>query len=334
MLVPTKGYLRDYAAIDLKLGTRLISCANPNHRGTVVGISVSHDDTSYHDVSTVWDHLPRTWKHPDYNWLETGPTKSCPVCDEPVVTPQPEYPLHSHVWYVLSKGLVVRCEITGIRYINYQPGDLERTVFYELDEPIGYDVTEDALYATKEEGIDAMLGYHEESVTAAVISDNYPKDLATVRQQCFDEIAKSQMAAYKCTLEDTYIYKHRFLFPDKPKDAWVVYRDLQEQEYIVAAAIRCPEDDKEWKVVFARDHGECYKRLKDHPGLDNMEHGFITNTYRFVGRVEAGRIAFAAGQIPNDPEGDIICSEEFWSQGGLYDWDPDKMQYVKRSQDV
>jgi hypothetical protein len=50
------------------------------------------------------------------------------------------------------------------------------------------------------------------------------------------------------------------------------------------------------------------------------EQGFLTSTGRFVARIEAGKIAWKAGQTKYDPKGSIIISEEIWSTGNcIYD---------------
>ena len=79
-------------------------------------------------------------------------------------------------------------------------------------------------------------------------------------------------------------------------------------------------------IVFGRDHAECIQ--KSPPGTCiTINQGFLTSKYRFVKRKEAAKIAFDAGQIDKWKDGDIILSEQLWSDGGKYEYDS-KVGYI------
>jgi len=56
--------------------------------------------------------------------------------------------------------------------------------------------------------------------------------------------------------------------------------------------------------------------------------GFFTTAGRFVGRVEAAKIAYEAGQILCDPCGEPLVSEELWEYDS-YKWSEKKGYYKK-----
>lgn len=70
-----------------------------------------------------------------------------------------------------------------------------------------------------------------------------------------------------------------------------------------------------WSVPRPGRHGDVVRRLAEaHPndGPFVEEQGFMTSHGRFVGRVEAGRIALAAGQIPALRWAPNLFSEDLW----------------------
>jgi hypothetical protein len=102
-----------------------------------------------------------------------------------------------------------------------------------------------------------------------------------------------------------------------------------EQERIRFAAIL----RKDHCIVYGRDHAECfYKSPKDSCTKGSIQ-GFLTNRLRFVGRSEAAEIAFNAKQIGSFTAGQILMSEELWSEanGGKFDYDPIQ-GYVEKPQ--
>jgi hypothetical protein len=71
-------------------------------------------------------------------------------------------------------------------------------------------------------------------------------------------------------------------------------------------------------IFEGKDHSACIKQMPV-KCLKNMQ-GFVTSEGKFVDRIEAGKIAFLAGQIKDDPKGSIILSEEIWHDGNCV-WD-------------
>ncbi|MCK9556248.1 hypothetical protein M0R36_10625 [bacterium] len=94
------------------------------------------------------------------------------------------------------------------------------------------------------------------------------------------------------------------------------------KEYISHAAII----RNDGVIVKGKDHSSCIKKSPFGTCKQGTTQGFITNTERFVDRVEAGKIAFDAGQIKNNPNGGIILSEEIWNDNG-YSYDENKGYY-------
>ena len=101
-----------------------------------------------------------------------------------------------------------------------------------------------------------------------------------------------------------------------------------DQEYIWWAAIQRSDG----VVVCGRDHAECISKSPMGTCKAGSEQGFMTSLGRFVGRVEAGEIAWAAGQIRSDPEGAIILSEEIWRDGNCF-YDESSGYVLKKSSD-
>ena len=82
------------------------------------------------------------------------------------------------------------------------------------------------------------------------------------------------------------------------------------KELIRAAAIKRLDGE----IIFDRDHANCIRKSPYGSCKKGSTQGFITNKDRFVPRKEAGKIAFEAKQILDDPNGDIIMSEQLWSE--------------------
>lgn len=103
--------------------------------------------------------------------------------------------------------------------------------------------------------------------------------------------------------------------------------------YIKAAAIR--RDDG--VVVTDRCHYRCI--IKSPKGTCNsaeVQQGFVTSEDEFICRQDARYIAWAAGQINEELDGDALFSEEIWSSPGRlcagtgkWRWDEAQMSYVK-----
>lgn len=101
-------------------------------------------------------------------------------------------------------------------------------------------------------------------------------------------------------------------------------------EYILCAAIwykngkkyvHQPKNVESGYVMCGRRHHNIITLHHDLTGLqtkcEGIEQGFITNTDRFVGRCEAGQIAFKAGQITwckEKPVTEPLISEELYSE--------------------
>lgn len=100
-------------------------------------------------------------------------------------------------------------------------------------------------------------------------------------------------------------------------------------ETIKAAAIKRSDG----VIIIARDHAQCIMDSPDRSCLVGGTQGFVTDTGRFVSRKTAGRLAWAGNQIYNDPNGNIIFSEEIWSTGPCY-WDNRKQTYILKDTDV
>jgi len=96
----------------------------------------------------------------------------------------------------------------------------------------------------------------------------------------------------------------------------------KKREFIKSAAILCSDD----KIIEGRDHAQCISKAKKGTCKAGSIQGFVTSDERFVGRVIAGEIAYKAGQLLSDPEGNIILSEEIWSDGP-WNWDEEKQTY-------
>ncbi len=101
-------------------------------------------------------------------------------------------------------------------------------------------------------------------------------------------------------------------------------------EHIIFAAIKRTDNC----IIFGRDHAECIK--KSPKGTCKMENrklgfGFLTNKLRFVSRKEAARIAYEAIQIDKWEDGQMLISEELWSEapGGKFRYD-ETFGYIKR----
>jgi hypothetical protein len=91
-----------------------------------------------------------------------------------------------------------------------------------------------------------------------------------------------------------------------PKCAPVAEQPEQPQERIEVAAIR--------RTVMGRNHAECFSKLA-RPPAGATEQGFISTHARFVDRIEALRIATAAGQLAGRTKHrplDRLMSEDLW----------------------
>lgn len=95
--------------------------------------------------------------------------------------------------------------------------------------------------------------------------------------------------------------------------------EVMEQERIVAAAVRTKgffnDHRMVWSVSPPGRHCDLLT-VGDRRVREEMEQGFVTNTGRFVDRVEAWRIAAAAGQIKHRAGSDGpdagLTSESVW----------------------
>lgn len=77
-----------------------------------------------------------------------------------------------------------------------------------------------------------------------------------------------------------------------------------------------PKNIKEGYVWCGRRHHNIitlrYELLGEPTRRETSVQGFITNTFRFVDRVEANKIAIAAGQVVGNVEGDELISEDLY----------------------
>ncbi len=81
-------------------------------------------------------------------------------------------------------------------------------------------------------------------------------------------------------------------------------------ELIVSAAVRC--GDRIVTVERPGRHGDCINWLFG-LGVESRDHGFLTSRGRFVDRLEAGKIAAAAGQATANPAvNSHLFSEDVW----------------------
>jgi hypothetical protein len=105
-------------------------------------------------------------------------------------------------------------------------------------------------------------------------------------------------------------------------------KEIMEKETIQFAAIRRTDNC----IVYGKDHKECIDKSSIEDCQKGSEQGFITNTFRFVGRKEAALIAFKAGQIDNYKDDQILLSEELWDRKscGQYDYNS-VIGYVRRN---
>lgn len=90
--------------------------------------------------------------------------------------------------------------------------------------------------------------------------------------------------------------------------------------FIKAAATQLPDGT----LIIGKDHSACMQAMSV-KCLKSMQ-GFVTDEGKFVDRIEAGKIAFSAGQIKDDPKGNIILSEEIWHWGNCV-WDKEACSY-------
>lgn len=69
---------------------------------------------------------------------------------------------------------------------------------------------------------------------------------------------------------------------------------IEGKEQIVKAAIQLPNGE----IFTGKNHNEIFKKVYEKFPyiISERVEGFITNTGRFVSRLEAGEIAFKAGQ--------------------------------------
>ena len=88
-------------------------------------------------------------------------------------------------------------------------------------------------------------------------------------------------------------------------------------------AAACRTDDG--TIYEGKDHSACIKQMAV-KCLKGMQ-GFTTTEGKFVDRFEAAKIAFEAGQIPDDPKGDILISEEIWYYNRDWTWDESTGSY-------
>jgi len=91
-----------------------------------------------------------------------------------------------------------------------------------------------------------------------------------------------------------------------------------ETEKIIFAAIK----RKDNCILYGRDHAECINRTP--LGLvSDVKQGFLTSTFRFVGRDEALTIALEARQLQYPESGAGLISEMLWHKktGGRFDYD-------------
>lgn len=100
------------------------------------------------------------------------------------------------------------------------------------------------------------------------------------------------------------------------------------ERIIFAAILR-----KDNCIVFGRDHAECIQKSSKGT-CETFNQGFLTSKYRFVKRKEAAWLAFQAKQIDKWKDGQILLSEELWSEtsNGKFDYD-EKVGYVLRKKE-
>ena len=106
----------------------------------------------------------------------------------------------------------------------------------------------------------------------------------------------------------------------------------EDKVWIKAAAIRVNIGNNEKIIIEGKHHGKCFGQyFREHSSsLNRGNHfqGFTTNKGEYVSRTEAGKIAFAAGQILDDPKGNMIISENIWFHGPC-DYNPINGYYFR-----
>ncbi len=97
------------------------------------------------------------------------------------------------------------------------------------------------------------------------------------------------------------------------------------EELIKHAAIKTSDGE----IVTGKSHAHAYeKALPKKFGTSPGDQGFVTNTGRYVGREEGGKIALASGQIVK--ETNFLFSEDLWDIGyeGIHDYSEAEGYYI------
>jgi hypothetical protein len=82
-------------------------------------------------------------------------------------------------------------------------------------------------------------------------------------------------------------------------------------EHIVGVAVR--KDDRVWQLHWPCRHCHVLHMLSQTLGdIGRNEEGFVTNTARFVGRIEGADVAIRAGQIAKLKWPPHLFSEDLW----------------------
>lgn len=89
--------------------------------------------------------------------------------------------------------------------------------------------------------------------------------------------------------------------------------DIKESERIICAAIRTKRN----VIIRGHRHSDCIRAASSRPHItqDDIQYraeGFITSSGRFVQRVEAMKIAIAAGQYTAEKGRDKLYSEDIY----------------------
>jgi hypothetical protein len=99
-------------------------------------------------------------------------------------------------------------------------------------------------------------------------------------------------------------------------------RKIKGKEKILHAAVKTVSG----YVVLGKCHADCFysgKNMGFEMSSKSADQGFVTNKGRYVGRVDAARIAKLAGQLdPNDRKRKVsaLLSEDIWYQRERFEY--------------
>ena len=138
-----------------------------------------------------------------------------------------------------------------------------------------------------------------------------------------NEILNNAISSLKICKESLNTYgKHTIIF-SKVDQSIKELETINSNEYILCAAIHYkdsiirvhqPKNIGIGLVICGRRHHNCLNVLNEIDGeydRHSVEHGFLTNTDRFVGQLEAEEIARKVGQV-DKLIGSVITSEDLY----------------------